>query len=326
MADTEYPQPVLNAPTVATPASTTSLEVGSRTWVLGIFAISLIAGLFIAMAWSFQVADGVLGQNIANTALGQSAIDMRIDASGQWFGIVFAFVAGLATTFTACNCVVFSCIAPLAAAKGQQRRSLWRIIGWMALGIVLVTGAYGAAGAVFGHSIPALSDAKLDIGTGYPIRLAQSTIVFSVLGLVLLIWGAHTLGIVPNPLGRLSAGQPWLKPFGLGLMIGFFSVGRPFALFHKAFEYAAYTGNPILSAGAMALQGLGNIVFMILLLLLLMYGTGGRFERWMFKYPGRVALVTAISMIIGGAFFLGYWGLRVPSYFGIGWFPHMPYN
>lgn len=76
----------------------------------------------------------------------------------------------------------------------------------------------------------------------------------------------------------------------------------------------------------MAVQGLGNIVVMALLLLLLMYGTGGRFERWLRSNPRRVTTITAISLIVGGTFFVVYWGFRVPSYFGIGWFPHMWYR
>jgi hypothetical protein len=262
----------------------------------------------------------------ANTALGTKAADLNIGDGGPWLGIAFAFIAGLAATFTACNCVVFSCIAPLAVEKGKRQQPLWQVMGWMALGIVIITGLYGVAGAVFGHSIPILSDAQLPIGSGFPIRLAQSTLVFSVLGLILIAWGAITLNLLPNPLAGIAAGRPWFKPFCLGLMIGFFTVGRPFPLFRKAFEYAADTGNPLFSASALALQGLGNIMVMTLLLLFLLYGTGGRFERWLLNNPRRIIMVTAISMIVGGAFFLAYWGLRVPSSFGIGWFPRMPYK
>src|SRR5437868_3231867 len=255
MADAEFQQ-VSGSAAVAQPVTTTlSHEIESRTLALGIFVLSVIAGFFIATIWSFQVADGVLGQTIANTALGTKATDLDIGAGGPWLGIAFAFIAGLATTFTACNCVVFSCIAPLAAEKGKRQQSIWRVMGWMALGIVIITGLYGMAGAIFGHSIPMLSDAKLPIGSGFPVRLAQSALVFSILGIILMAWGASTLGLLPRPLAGIAARRPWFKPFCLGLMIGFFTVGRPFGLFRKAFEYAADTGNPIFSASALALQG-----------------------------------------------------------------------
>jgi hypothetical protein len=39
-----------------------------------------------------------------------------------------------------------------------------------------------------------------------------------------------------------------------------------------------------------------------------------------------MATISAVSMILGGAFFRIYWGVRVPSYFGVGWFPQMPYQ
>jgi hypothetical protein len=308
--------------------TTTLLGSGSHAMVWSITALSALAGLLIAIVWSFELVDSVIGATIANTTLRAEAKDLPIHDGGPLLGMVFAFIAGLAATFTACNCVVFSCVAPLAAAKHGQQTSIWRILGWMALGVIVVTAVYGAAGAVFGRAIPALSDAKLTIGSrdGYPIRLAQSTVVFVVLGIVFLVWGLSTLGLVRNPLVGMAARYPCFKPLGLGLMVGFFTVGRPFPLFRRAFEYAAETGNPVFGAGAIALHGLGNMVIMTVVLLLLMYGTGGRFERWVRANPSRIVTLTAVSMIVGGAFFVTYWGLRVPSYFGIGWFPHMPYK
>jgi hypothetical protein len=299
---------------------------GSVIW--SIAAISALAGLVLAIVWSFEVADSVLGASIANATLGADAKALPLENASPLLGLAFAFAAGLAATFTACNFVVFSCVAPLAAEKEARRRSLWTLLGWMVIGVVSVTALYGVAGAFFGRSIPILSTATLPIGSGdgVPVRLAQASLVFVSLGLCFLIWGLHTLGLIRNPLPFVNAARPWLKPLLIGLMIGGFTVGRPFPLFRKAFEYAADTGNPLLSAGTMAIQGLGNIALMVLALLLLMYGTGGRFERWMQRNPGRLTMLTAISLIVGGTFFVTYWGLRVPSYFGLGWFPHMWYR
>ncbi len=298
----------------------------ARTWLT--VGSSVLAGLLLAVIWSFEVADSVLGANIASFALGRDVHDVQLSAGGPLLGMLFAFAAGLAATFTACNCAVFSCVAPLAARKQELQTSIVRMLGWMALGITLVTAAYGVAGVVFGNSLPVLSDAMLPIGSGkgYPARLAQATVIFVVLGVVLTWWGLNTLNVVRNPLERLLANHQWLKSFLLGVMIGFFTIGRPFPIFRQAFEYAATTGNPVYSAAAMALQGLGNIVIMVILLLVLLYGTGGRFERWMRTSADRVVMITAISLIVGGIFMVTYWGVRVPSYFGIGWFPHMPYR
>lgn len=298
----------------------------ARTWLT--VGSAVLAGLLLAIIWSFEVADSVLGANIASTALGRDVHDVQLSAGGPLLGMLFAFAAGLAATFTACNCAVFSCVAPLAARKQALQTSILRILGWMALGITLVTAAYGIAGVIFGTSLPVLSNAKLPIGSGegYPARLAQSTVIFVVLGVIMTWWGLNTLNVVQNPLERLLADRQWLKSLLLGVMIGFFTIGRPFPLFRQAFEYAATTGNPVYSATAMALQGLGNIVVMVILLLVLLYGTGGRFERWMRSSADRVVMITAISLIVGGIFMVTYWGFRVPSYFGIGWFPHMPYK
>lgn len=290
-----------------------------------IVASSLLAGLVLAIVWNFEIADRTLGATIASTTLGTDAREVPLERVTPLFGIAFALAAGLAATFTACNFVVFSCIAPLAAEKAAHQRSTWRVVGWMLLGVIVVTSAYGIAGALLGRSIPILSTATLPIGNGdgVPVRLLQSSVVYTTLGACFVVWGLSTLGLIGNPLRKVFEARPWLRPLLVGLMIGSFTVGRPFPLFRKAFEYAADTGNPLLSAGAMAIQGIGNVLLMVLVLLLLLNGTGGRFERWLRGSTRRVTLVTAISLLVGGVFFLAYWGLRVPSRYGIGWFPQL---
>src|SRR3546814_17745329 len=51
---------------------------------------------------------------------------------GAGFGFVFAIIAGLAATFTACNCVVFAMLPGLACATenvGSPRRLAIKAIG-----------------------------------------------------------------------------------------------------------------------------------------------------------------------------------------------------
>jgi hypothetical protein len=194
----------------------------------------------------------------------------------------------------------------------------------MCIGVIAVTVAYGIIGAILGSQVPSLSQAvvHLPIGYSYPLRLLQSTLVFVSLGLVLLFWGLVTLQIASNPFKRLVQQGPWLVSLFLGAIVGCFTVGRPFPLFHKLFQYAAGTGSPALAAVLIALQGLGNIAVMALIFVLLTRGTNGRFERWLYGNPLRAKAITALSMIGGGTFLIAYWGLRVPAAFGIGWFPH----
>lgn len=301
-------------------------SVHSRLEAAAIVLLSVLAGLVLAIVWSFEVADGVLGATIANTTLGVDAKTVAIGA--PLFGIIFGFAAGLAATFTACNCVVFSCVAPLVAEKQTRQLSVPRVLGWMVLGVLAVTMLYGVVGVLLGDSLPMLSSARLAIGSGagYPVRLVQSTVVFVGLGAIFMMWGLHMLQLVPGPLHNFSRDHPWFKPLALGLMVGCFTVGRPFPLFRKAFEYAVDTGNPGLSALVLALHGLGNIAAVVLLILILVYGTGGRFQRWARRHPHGSMILTAVSLLVGGTFFIAYWGVRVPSLFGIGWFPQMPYN
>jgi hypothetical protein len=302
-----------------------TLEAGTEVRSLTVGIIVLVAvsiGLLLAIFWIPAIADDTVGETIANTILGSTASSVPI--SNAIFSIAFAIAAGIGTTFTACNCVVFSCIAPLSKEKGQMRLGVGRLLLWMCLGVMSITAVYGITGAVLGSQVPSLSRAVIHLpgGESYPVRLLQSTTVFVILGIILWFWGLTALQIVANPFKGVVRQRPWIVPLFLGIIVGCFSVGRPYPLFHKLFQYSAGTGNPLLSAILIALQGLGNIALMSLLFVLLTRGTGGRFERWLQGNPFRAKAITAISMIGGGTFLIAYWGLRVPAAFGIGWFPH----
>jgi hypothetical protein len=97
----------------------------------------------------------------------------------------------------------------------------------------------------------------------------------------------------------------------MGATIGAFLIGRPYGLFRHMFEYAASTHNPLIGMLAFIFQSLGNILIMLALFLVLVYGTGGRFERWISAEPGRAARLMGIALIIGGTFFCSYWGPRM---------------
>jgi hypothetical protein len=317
------------ARTLSRPRSSSSLaalgdpfavSLAARAWL--VIPASMATGLLIAVLWSAQLADDTVGVTVASKLVGTDAATTSIGNS--LFAMAFAIAAGLGTTFTACNVCVFSCIAPLAREKGATRASAGRLMGLMAAGIVLVTLVYGVVGALFGSSVPSLSTSMTTVlGHKYPVRLLQSDVVFTVLGLVLLAWGLTTLQVIRNPFRALTARYAWLTPVFLGVIIGGFTVGRPYPLFHKLFIYASQTGDPLLAGVLTALQGLMNVALMGAIFLLLSRGTGGRFEAWLTSKPLRAATITAVSLFIGGAFLISYWTFRVPAVFGVGWFfPH----
>lgn len=289
-----------------------------------ILLVGVAAGVATAMLWQADIADQTVGFTVANTILrGSSAHGWTI--ANAWIGLVFAIAAGLGTTFTACNCAVFSCIIPLSNQKGQARMGVGSLLMWMVIGVFVVTAIYGIVGTVLDKQIPSLSTATLPLGSPQhiPIRLLQSSAVFVPLGLVLLYWGIVTLQLASSPLQIFVKQHPWMVPLSLGIIVGFFTVGRPYPLFHTLFQYSAGTGNPLFSAVLVALQGLCNIALMALLFILITHGTGGRFEAWMQSNPSRARALTAFSVIGGGTFLIAYWGVRLFASFGIGWFPHL---
>jgi hypothetical protein len=289
----------------------------------GLFiAISLLVGLAIAVLWSAKLADDDIGVNTANGILGHDSLTTSI--TGGLAGIIFAFTAGLAGTFTACNVAVFSAVAPLMedapTAATRMRRAL-RPVGWLTVGLVAVAGVYGAIGAAFGTSIPQLSNA-LAIGK-MPERIVQSMVVFTVIGLIFIYLGLAAVGVVPDPLRRLTARFSYTPQVVMGALIGGFLIGRPYPLFFKMFQYAASTHNPFYGALSFILVALGNIVVMALLFLAL---SATRFQQWLRANPMRIAKFTTAALLIGGAFTFFYWGVKLAANFGYGWFPSMPWH
>jgi MFS family permease len=285
--------------------------------------IGVLAGLVLAVVWSAKLVDTGIGQNIAKTALGHDARTTPI--GGLLSGAVFAFVTGVAGSFTACNIAVFGAVGPMMEQHGRRRnlRAVLRPFGWLVAGMLPVSALYGAIGAWLGTRIPQLST---DTVGSMPVRLLQSSVVFGVIGLALSYLGLAELRLVPDPLARLQARYPNARLVVLGALIGGFLIGRPFPLFHKLFLYAAQHHNPVYGAAIFVLQSLGNMLIMGLLFLLLTTLGRGALVRWMAARPGRIATVTSAMLLTVGVFTVVYWTIRVPSLFGYGWFPTMPYN
>ena len=284
-----------------------------------IITASVAAGILLAVLWSFELVDTVIGANVANTLLGG---DARADAiGGTTAALVFAFVSGLAGTFTACNIAMAASIGPLAQAGDSTGtwRALLRPVGYLALGAVIVSAVYGFVGVLLGDRLPQLSTDRIG---DVPVRLLQSSIVFGLIGLALLYLGLTALRVLPDPF----AARPRLRVLLLGALIGGFLIGRPYPLFRKLFGWAADTGNPLYGSAAFVLQSLGNILLAVAVFALLVLVTRGGFIRRLAADRRRAAVVSGSLLIALGVFTVVYWVLRVPARYGIGWFPAVPWN
>ncbi|MFC4146125.1 hypothetical protein ACFO0M_07645 [Micromonospora mangrovi] len=283
---------------------------------------SVAAGVLLAVLWSFEFVDHVIGDNVANTLLGRDAKATAV--GGTVAGLVFAFVSGLAGTFTACNIAMAASIGPMSQASAGSAtrtglRSLLRPVGWLALGMVVVSGAYGFIGVLVGDRMPQLSTATAG---GIPVRLWQSMVVFGLVGLAFVYLGLAALGVLPDPFAR----RPVARVVTLGAFVGAFLIGRPYPLFNKLFHWAVDSGNPLYGAGAFILQSLGNIVLVSALFALIVLLSRGRAIAWLASSPARTIALTGALLIALGVFTVVYWDVRLPAMFGHGWFPTMPYN
>ncbi len=294
-----------------------------RAWILA--GAAGLAGLLLAIAWSAELVDASIGQQVANGVLGHDAKATAI--AGTSAGAVFAFVSGFAGTFTACNVAVFGALPDVAAEPGGGQAKAWSrwaapvtSLGWLALGMLVVSGVYGFIVVLVGDDMPQLSTGI--VGHGMPVRLLQSVIAFGVIGVLFAYFGFASLGLLPDPLAR----RPRARLVILGALIGGFLVGRPYPLFRKLADYAVSTDNPLVGAMTFALQSLGNVLLIAVLGVVLAVAARGPVGRWLVVRPERARAVAGAALVALGVFMIIYWDVRLPAHFGYGWFPTMPWN
>ncbi|MCC5941113.1 MAG: sulfite exporter TauE/SafE family protein [Balneolaceae bacterium] len=276
-------------------------------WGIGIILI----GIIIAGFWNFHLVDGfgrdfIAGKTIGDTSLLAGTYGER----GSGFGFVFAAIAGLAATFTACNCVAFAMIPGLACSTDKQatRKTAIRAIVAFTLPVVVIGAAYGIfVGFLGADGVAAINER--------PVRLAQAQAVFSIIGAVMIFWGLIELGYLNwftkrlSPLTREFFGTSVAKAGLMGTLVGLFAVGRPFPVFREFMTYAAAAESPAYGAAVMTIHGLGQIAVLLGLFFLLVWFAGNRMMNWATEKPWQPRMVTALALLGGGAYFVFYWGI-----------------
>lgn len=289
-----------------------------------VLVVGLLGGVLLAYLWKASLADDDIGFNTANTVLGHNAHNTPISSIAS--GILFAFVTGVAGSFTACNVAVFGAVGPLLGqADSRRARALETLkpVGWMALGTTAVSAVYGFMVGLFGKHMPQYSTKKTH---GLSPRALQSMIAFGTVGMVMVVCGIAALGLIRDPMAPLARRFPHAPLVVMGMLIGLFLVGRPYPLFRDMFRHAANTHNPFYGALAFALQSIGNSLVMALLFLLISVGLRGRVQRWLAENPARISILTAVAFLIAGGFNIAYWDLRVAHGLNYIWFPTAPWN
>lgn len=309
---------------VAPSAAAAGASLGRRlTW----FVAAAAAGVVLAGLWNYQVVDGIGRDVIAGGTIGDpEALAGTYGQHGAWFGLLFGMVAGLAATFTACNCVVFAMLPGLACStdRAAGRRDALRALGRFVAGVLLVAIPYGMFIGFLGAEGIALFNERA-------VRLARANAIFSAIGMAMLVWGALDLGFA-DPLKRAVSettraylARPTTKAAIMGVMVGLFMIGRPFPVMADFQTYAAASGNPLYGALVMSLQGLGQIAVMVVAFLVIIALFGRRLGSLAVERPALMARIGALALVAGGAYFVFYWGLAFSFDIGrwgfkLGWY------
>ncbi|MFD2673355.1 hypothetical protein [Marinicrinis sediminis] len=272
--------------------------------------IAAAIGICIAGFWNYHVVDGIGKDWVAGSTIGDTGqLAGSFGDHGYGFGFLFAVIAGLAATFTACNCVVFAMMPGLAcSSRTSIKKTAIRALLVFSAGVILVC-------AVYGGYISLLRTEQIVAMNERSVRLAQAQWVFSSIGLFMLIWAMIALGFLHSLVKRLPRGlvtffsRPDTKAGVMGMLVGLFTIGRPFPVFRDFLTYAAEARQPLYGAAVMSLQGLAQIAVMILLMLVLIWIARKPLTRWLQNKPYQAELISALALTGGGAYFLFYWGL-----------------
>ncbi|MDO8143833.1 MULTISPECIES: hypothetical protein [unclassified Isoptericola] len=275
-------------------------------------AVAVVVGVLIAVIWSYEFVDDVVGGAISGLFLGAD----HVAEPGLVGTLAFATVAGLAGTFTACNIACFASVGPLAAGTGATTPSRAALVrhaaaqlGWLALGMSVVAAAYGVVVVAAGDGTVMLSDETM---AGMPVRLVQASVINVVLGVGLVYVAVRYLTGAPLR-GRRGI-------LSLGALLGLLVVGRPFPMFREVLA-AAVDAHPLVGVGLLVLVVLGNLALVGILYLAFVAAAGPALQRFVARHQLTVLRVGGYLLLALGAFSIAYWGLRVPAIFGIGWFP-----
>lgn len=277
-----------------------------------LYGFAVIAlGIIIAGFWNYHLVDG-FGKNIVagNTIGDTTSLAGTFSENGGGFGFLFAAIAGLAATFTACNCVAFAMLPGLACSADRKntRQSAIKAISAFVIPVALV-------GAFYGIFIGFLGPEGIELFNERPIRLAQAQAVFSMIGITMIVWGFIELGYFKKITDRFSDQtkqfftSPTTKASLLGVLVGLFAVGRPFPVFREFLTYAATANSPLYASVVMIIHGIGQITILLLLFFILVYFFGNKMMNWANQTPHKPRMLTALALLGGGAYFIFYWGI-----------------
>ncbi len=273
--------------------------------------LAIATAITIAGFWNYHLVDGFGKEVVVGNTIGNSSeLAGNFASKGSGFGFLFAAIAGLAATFTACNCVVFAMIPGLACSVDDQggSRTAWKAFRSFVYGVMSIT-------AFYGFFIGFLGREGVEMINERAIRLAQAQAVFSLLGIIMLVWGAFEMGYLDKLKSRLSKktrsflAQDTVKAGLLGTLVGFFAVGRPFPVFREFLVYAASASNPLYGALTMMIQGLGQIAVMALIFFLVVWLAGEKIGLAAQTKPYKFRMISSVALITGGMYFVYYWGL-----------------
>jgi len=282
------------------------MKKSSKDSKIFLLILSIAIGLFFTYIFASSDVFKQVALNLQTVISGTTATAVG-GIPGAGIALLIAFAVGLSMVVTPCFFPVLLTFMP-SVKKGGKSEWLGSLF-WYSLGLIAVGAILGGIVGLLGKGILAL------INQFTASSLILAIIIFSLIGIFVLVFGLGELGYIHLPhFGRpkfertRNLKEGYKKSLVNGALVGgALGAGCPFPTYHAVLIWAAVVGNPFFGALLLGLLSFGRVLPLLIIGLTAYSVSPQRIITWISKKGKLVHTVNGVSMVILGIFLITFW-------------------
>ena len=289
------------------------MKKSNKSSKIFLLVLSIAIGLFFTYIFASSDVFKQVALNLQTIISGTTATAIG-GIPGAGSALLIAFAVGFSMVVTPCFFPVLLTFMP-SVKKGGKSEWLGSLL-WYSLGLIAVGALLGGIVGLLGKGILAL------INQFSSSSLILAIIIFSIIGVLVLIFGLGDLGFIHLPhfggpkFERTQNLEGYKKSFVNGALVGgALGAGCPFPTYHAVLIWAAVVGNPFFGALLLGLLSFGRVLPLLVIGLTAYSVNPQRIVTWISEKGKLVHTINGVSMVILGIFLITFWllvmGLKV---------------
>jgi len=275
--------------------------------------LAITIGLFVTYIFASSDKFKDIALNL-QTIIGGTTSIAYSGIPGVWIALLLAFAVGFSMVVTPCFMPVLFTFMP-SIKKGGKTEWLGSLL-WYSLGLIIIGVILGGLVGLLGKGILTL------INNFSSSSLILAIIIFSIIGVIVLIFGLGEFGYLRLPhLGgpkfQLANNlKGYKKSFANGALVGgALGIGCPFPTYHAVLIWAAIIGSPLFGALLLGVLSFGRVLPLLFIGLATYSINPNRVVTWVSEKGKLIHTINAMSLVILGIFLISFWlfvmGLKV---------------